>query len=499
MLLRKLYVAKTLTKQNLNFQGSNEKIGEEGCGNFLSFIEMIADFDPVMIEHLRRFKERESRTHYLSGRIQNELIALLGNEIKGMIIKKIQSAKFFSVILDCTPDISHHEQMTVVIRCVDVSTASVKVEEFFLTFLKVDDTSGEGLFRELQDVLVAFDLKIDDVRGQGYDNGSNMKGKHKGVQKRFLEINPRAFYTPCSCHSLNLALCDMARTSSKGISFFGIIQRTYKFFSGSTKRWKIFEDHVDGLTLKSLSNTRWESHAESVKAIRFQAPKIMNALVYIAENSVDPQEQSKAECLVTSETHGIGSFEFFVSLVNLYNLLSGVNIVSKSLQSEDMDIDVAIAQLKGLVSYLQKYRDSGFEKAKSEAKILAESMEIEAVFPKQGKRVIKRKIQYGESSENVEGSVTLSPEEKFRVDYFIQIMDQALYSLGTRFEQFEKYEKIFGFLFDLKKLQSESDDSLMVSCANFEDSLTHGDHSDIVGSDLFAELKIIREALPEGV
>ncbi|XP_010419458.1 PREDICTED: zinc finger MYM-type protein 1-like [Camelina sativa] len=269
VLLRILAVVKTLAKQNLAFRGSNDKIGEEDCGNFLSFIEMIADFDPVIIEHLRRYKEDESQCHFLSNRIQNELIALLANEIKGMIIKKIQGAKYFSVILDCTPDISHHEQMTVVIRCVDVTTTSAKVEEFFLTFLKVDDTSGEGLFRELQEVLAAFDLKIDDVRGQGYDNGSNMKGKHKGVQKRFLEVNPRAFYTPCSCHSLNLALCDMATTSStKAISFFGIIQRTYCLFSLSNKLWKIFEDHVGGLTLKALSNTRWESHIESVKAVK---------------------------------------------------------------------------------------------------------------------------------------------------------------------------------------------------------------------------------------
>jgi len=42
--------------------------------------------------------------------------------------------------------------------------------------------------------------------GQGYDNGSNMKGKYQGVQKRFLDINPKAFYTPCGCHSLNLVL-----------------------------------------------------------------------------------------------------------------------------------------------------------------------------------------------------------------------------------------------------------------------------------------------------
>lgn len=133
-----------------------------------------------------------------------------------------------------------------------------------------------------------------------------------------------------------------------------------------------------------------------------------------------------------------------------------------------------------------------------EAKEIADSMEIEAVFPKKAKRVIKRKRNYGEESERVEGTVVLSPEESFRVDYFIQIMDQALCSLETRFEQFEKYEQIFGFLFDLKKLQSASDESLMASCTNLENSLAHGDHSDIVGKDLFCELKVLREALPTG-
>ena len=43
-----------------------------------------------------------------------------------------------------------------------------------------------------------------DIRRQGYDNGSNMKGKHQGVPKRLLDINSRAFYTPCGCHNLNL-------------------------------------------------------------------------------------------------------------------------------------------------------------------------------------------------------------------------------------------------------------------------------------------------------
>ena len=46
------------------------------------------------------------------------------------------------VILDCTLDLSHEEQMLIVIRCVDVEDASeVKVDELFLGFIKVDDTS----------------------------------------------------------------------------------------------------------------------------------------------------------------------------------------------------------------------------------------------------------------------------------------------------------------------------------------------------------------------
>ena len=100
------------------------------------------------------------------------------------------------------------------------------------------------------------------MRGQGYDNGSNMKGNKQGVQKRLLDINSRAFYTPYGCHNLNLVLCDMDNSCTKAITFFGVIQRIYSLFSSSTKRWKILQDHVN-LTLKPLSQTRWKSHLES--------------------------------------------------------------------------------------------------------------------------------------------------------------------------------------------------------------------------------------------
>lgn len=47
---------KTLAKNNLAFHGDYEKIYQEKNEFFLSLIEMIAEFDPVMQEHLKQIE-----------------------------------------------------------------------------------------------------------------------------------------------------------------------------------------------------------------------------------------------------------------------------------------------------------------------------------------------------------------------------------------------------------------------------------------------------------
>ena len=110
----------------------------------------------------------------------------------------------------------------------------------------------------------------------------------------------------------------------------------------------------------------------------------------------------------------------FRVLCLLYFLFDIVNSVLKYL----LDFDVTIDQLRGLVSFFKTYREEGFTSTMISAKEIALEMNIKHVFRK--KRVIYRKKQL---DENVDNEITRSLEESFRVDYFLYIVDQAIFSL----------------------------------------------------------------------
>jgi hypothetical protein len=240
---------------------------------------------------------------------------------------------------------------------------------------------------------------------------------------------------------------------------------------------------VSNLTLKPLSQTHWESRIESIKAIKFQTPQIREALLQLAKTSEDPKTKSEANCLATYE---IESFEFLLSVTIWYDILFAVNTISKNLQSKDMHIDVVIDQLKCLISYFKTYRENGFASAMISSKEIATIMEIEHVFRE--KRVSHRKKQFDEDAND---ETTQSAEKSFRIDYFLYIVDQAIFSIQSRFEQFQIYENIFGFLFNFKTLKSLDNDGLQNKCLNLEGFLKQ----DLDGLDLFSELKVLKEIL----
>jgi hypothetical protein len=132
---------KFLAKLNLAFRGSDEKLYQDNDGDFLGMIEMIVEFNHVMQERIRHIKNNEIHHHYLGHNIQNELISVFIDVERKVILKIIKDVKCFSIVMDCTTNVSHEEKATLIVRCVKMSSNFLRVEEFFLEFLKVDDMS----------------------------------------------------------------------------------------------------------------------------------------------------------------------------------------------------------------------------------------------------------------------------------------------------------------------------------------------------------------------
>ena len=353
ILSRLLAIINFLSERNLPLRGHSDKLYEPGNGNFLGQVQLMAQFDPVMREHLRRIQAKEASDTNLSSRIQNEIISLVAKCTTDAIVDRIKKAKYYSVIMDCTPDLSHNEQLSVVLRIVNCDfKKGIAVHEHFVGFLVAHDTTGKDLFELFLGHLEKLGLDLANCRGQSYDNGSNMQGKNQGVQKRVLDLNSKALCVPCGSHILNLVVGDAAKSSVASVSFFGLLQRLYTLFSSSVHRWTILKDHVKTLTVKALSKTRWECRIEAVKAVRYQLPDILKALTVLEDHAKEKRE-------VVSSARGIfkelQTWPFLVSTIVWYNVLYQINKVSKLLQSPT----VSVATLTEKSQQLQaSYRNS---------------------------------------------------------------------------------------------------------------------------------------------
>jgi Domain of unknown function (DUF4371) len=214
ILKRLLHVVFFLAERGLPFRGDSLLIGHKSNGLFLGMLEVIAQYDSILNSHLEKVHQsqvdgRREQVHYLSPESQNEFIQECSKKLQAKILSEISAAKYYSIILDSTPDASHTEQTTVIIRYVGATVhgrnvAVYEVQERFLTFLDFAQKKGEDIAKVALSKLAEWNIPFSDCRGQGYDNGSNMSGIHNGVQAILQRENKWALYSPCACHSLNL-------------------------------------------------------------------------------------------------------------------------------------------------------------------------------------------------------------------------------------------------------------------------------------------------------
>ncbi|GBM35593.1 hypothetical protein AVEN_177671-1, partial [Araneus ventricosus] len=134
-----------LAKQGRPLRGSNETLNfsDPRCGEFFNTIELMSHYHPPLGEHI--FRHRKGQVTYFSSKIQTEFLDIISNKIREHIMEEVKEAKYYAVMFDCTPDVSHLEQMSQVLRYVRVVGNVPEITEMFIDFFTVSDETGVAL------------------------------------------------------------------------------------------------------------------------------------------------------------------------------------------------------------------------------------------------------------------------------------------------------------------------------------------------------------------
>ncbi|GFX98266.1 zinc finger MYM-type protein 1 [Trichonephila clavipes] len=127
-------------------------------------------------------------------------------------------------------------------------------------------------------------------------------------------------------------------------------------FSKSSKRWDIVKTKLK-LTLKPLSETRWESRIGAVEAIFLQFDDVIECVNELENKSDDSETLSDCDAVLNE----MFSFEFIVAIHVWYEVLLRVNNISKLWQSVQVDLKVAIDTLRSFCSWIQEFRNTGLD------------------------------------------------------------------------------------------------------------------------------------------
>ena len=173
-------------------------------GNFVAVVNLISRHNPTLKAWIEYRALRPYRVTYTSPSSQNEIFSLIATELKNKIIDEINSSNFFSVMADTTPNMSHKDIMSIVVR---TASENGEIRERLLKSVECTDKTGKGMAELILSSLHKEGIDTSKMAFQSYDYASSMSGQFKGVQKYITEeVGHNLPYIPCQDHRTNTAL-----------------------------------------------------------------------------------------------------------------------------------------------------------------------------------------------------------------------------------------------------------------------------------------------------
>ena len=184
------------------------------------------------------------------------------------------------------------------------------------------------------------------------------------------------------------------------------------------------------------------------------------------------------------------TWSYVLCTVIWYNILYQINRVSKILQSPNVSLETLQSETSAVRVYLDNFRESGLAASQTDAREIAEKLEIDMTFPEKRKRKTTRPFLY-EGREETQST----PDEHFNREFFLPLVDTALNSLNDRFSKMEDVYGLYSFMFSKENMSKTiQSGKLEDSCKKLEKTL-----HDIESDDLVLEIRAAVHAFPDHV
>ena len=282
-----------------------------------------------------------------------------------------------------------------------------------------------------------------DLRGQCYDGASSMSGIKKGLAGRILEGNPKAVYSHCASHILNLSIVSACKENNIQMVLTQMTSLAI-YFNYSPKREKLLECVVEKGTnehsssqrkaILGLCKTRWAERDKAYEHFYLSFPFIIKALEIINGTCEDIHQypdtlisgwEPAAKNDATSHLHALCNFGTIIAIVSIYRLLHPLAIITRCLQGKTVDLIKAFRDIEVIKQDYKVLRagvNDEFQRIYEQAERLCRQVGAEPCMPRTAQ---KQSYRDNTPADNI--------QEYYRRTVAIPLLDCITSELETRF------------------------------------------------------------------
>ncbi|XP_058777057.1 uncharacterized protein LOC131651407 [Vicia villosa] len=377
-----------LTLQACAFRGHDETSNSKNQGNFLELLKLLASYNDEIAKVV--LENAPQNCKYTSHQIQKELLQILSSKVKKHIREEIGDSKF-CIVVDEARDESKKEQMALVLRFVDKAGL---IQERFFDVAHVKDTTSLTLKEAICDILSRHNLDVSNIRGQGYDGASNMRGEWNGLQALFMKDCPYAYYVHYFAHRLQLALVTSSRERHDELQAAQLEEIAYLL-------------EIDEIVTGKGANQQ---------LVQFKKKIARERGSYATRGDAD------------SSYNYLKAFDFIFILHMMKEIMGIKDMLCQALQKQNQDVVNAMHLVRSTKSFIQDLRENGWDILFTKVRSFCEKHGIE--IPDLND--IHSTTRFGRSCLE-ENQVTI--QHYFKVEIFFTSINKQLQELNIRFSE----------------------------------------------------------------